>query len=197
MDTESLFYKEHSVHNNDLEIVFHRDVTYIFNETISFPVVKFTLENCNNLLDIQFDNIDYYNDGITVDIVKEIVQSIFRMSDMGGIETKIFCDKIIEEDLEYRKSDLVDLIKATKKESDENDKRANVFNNRILSLTTTLEHDLVIIQRKLEQANWLTTEKKQFLEGQKSIIHHVLEFIDKKEKEDFQKQQAEQNLKTG
>ncbi|MEO6231816.1 MAG: hypothetical protein ABIP10_16945 [Ferruginibacter sp.] len=187
MDTESLIYKEHLVRNNDVEIIFHTDVPYIFNETTSFPVVKFTLINCRNPLDINFDTIDYYNDGIIIDIAKENEQSIFCMTDMGGDETKIFCDIVKREDLEYRQSDLIDLIKATKKESDENDKRANMFNDRILSLTTTLEHDLDIIQRKLEQANWLTTEKKEFLEGQKSTIHQVLEFIDKKQKEDSQK----------
>jgi len=196
MDTESLSYKEHSVHNNDLEIIFHKDVPYIFNETTFFPVLKFTLTNCSNLSDIQFDNIDYYNDGITVDIAKENEQSIFCMTDMGGVETKIFCDMVKKEKLEYRQSDLIDLIKATKKESDENDKRANMFNDKIGSLTTNLKHDLDIIQRKLEQADWLTTEKKQFLEGQKTSIQEVLEFIDKKQKEDFQKIQPEQNLET-
>lgn len=191
MDTESLFYKEHSVRNNDVEIIFHKDYTYIFNETTPFPVVKFTLINCRNLLDIQFESIDYYNDGINLDITKEIEQTIFCTTDMGGIEIKISCDKVIREDFQYRQSDLIDFIKATKKESDDNDERANMLNNRIVSLTDTLEHDLDIIQRKLEQANWLTTNKKQFLEGQKNIIRQVLEFIDKKQKEDFQKSQGD------
>jgi hypothetical protein len=187
MDRENLFYREHTIRNNDVEIIFHKDYTYIFNEVNSFPVVKFTLINCGNLLDIQFDNIDYYNDGVTIDLTKEIGQTIFCMMDMAGIETKISCDKVIREDIKYRHSDLVDLIKTTKKESDENNERANMFSNTIVSLTTTLNHDLDIIQRKLEQANWLTTDKRQFLEGERSIIHQVLEFIDKKKKEDFQK----------
>ena len=186
MDTETLFYKEHFASGSNVEIIFHKDYTYLFNETDSFPVVKFSLINCEDLSDIEFENIDYYNDGITADIKK----TIFHVTDMGGIETQISCDEVVREDIEYRQSDLIDIIKLTKKESTENDERAVMFNNRIEGLTNTLKHDLDIIQRKLEQANWLTTDKKQFLEGQQNIILQVLQFIDKKQKEDFQKRQA-------
>jgi hypothetical protein len=195
MDTQTLFYKEHIVRGNDVEIIFHRDYPYIFNETDSFPLIKFFLINCKNLSDIEFEKIDYYNDGISADIKKETGQTIFQMTDMGGIETQISCEKVVSEDLKYRQSDLIDIIKSTKKESDENNERAVMFNNRIESLTSTLKHDLDIIQRKLEQAKWLTTDKKQFLEGQQNIIHQVLQFISKKQAEDFQQRQAKQNSK--
>jgi hypothetical protein len=196
MDTETLFYKEHIVNGNNVEIIFHKDYTYIFNETDSFPVVKFSLINCKNLSDTEFENIDYYNDGITADIKTETEQTVFHLTDMGGIETQIFCEKVVQEELGYRQSDLIDIIRSTKKESDENVERAVMFNNRIESLTNTLKHNLDIIQRKLEQANWLTTDKKQFLEGQQNIIHQVLQFIDKKQEEDFQKRQATQKLES-
>jgi hypothetical protein len=58
MDTETLFYKEHIVSGNNVEIIFHKDYTYIFNETDSFPVVKFSLINCKNLSDIEFNEFE-------------------------------------------------------------------------------------------------------------------------------------------
>lgn len=48
---------------------------------------------------IQFEDIDYYNDGVTVDIIEEIEQTIFVATDLGGAEFKISCDKLIREDI--------------------------------------------------------------------------------------------------
>jgi len=180
MQTESLFYKEHRIIGHDVIIIFHKDVTYILNESTPNPVVKFTLNNCRDVENIKFDNLDYYNDGVTVDIGNEGSLSFFRTIDMSGIETKILSDKAIREDLEYRQVDLIDIIKSLKKESEINNERAVMLYDRMKALTNSLKHDLVIIDRKLEEANWLTDNKKQFLEGQKNIIQNVLQSIDRK-----------------
>ena len=179
MESESLFYKEHNIDGNDITVIFHKDVKYILNELTRNPVVRFTLTNCHDVADIKFDNIDYYNDGVIVDIYKEGELTFFRASDMSSIETKILCDKVIREDLEYRQIDLIDIIKSIKKESDNNNDTVVTLHDRINALANSLKHDLNIIDRKLAEANWLNNDKKEFLEGQKYVIQNVLQFIDK------------------
>jgi len=180
METENLFYKEHSIDGNDIAIIFHKEPSYIFNESTLNPIVKFTLTNCRHLTDITFDNIDYYNDGLNIDVANENGLTAFRLIDTNGSGTKIFCDKAVREDLKYRQTDLVDFIKSAKKEIDEDYEKIVMLNNKIDCLTNSLKHDLDIIDRKLAQANWLTNDKKQFLEGQKNIIQNVLQLLTKK-----------------
>ncbi len=185
METESLFYKEHKIDNKDIVVIFHKDVTYLLNESTPNPVVKFTLTNCRNVADLKFDNINYYNDGVIIDIGNESALTFFRAIDMSGIATKILCDKVIREDLKYRQPDLIDIIKSTKKESDNNNDTTVMLYDRINTLTNSLKHDLDIIDRKLAEANWLTNDKRQFLEGQKNTIQNVLQLIDKKAKQNL------------
>lgn len=194
MGTKTLFYKEHIICDNNVDIIFHQDYSYIFNETAPFPVVKFSLINCRNLSQVTFQDLDYYNDGVNVDIGMENERTFFQTTDIGDVEIKIFCDKVIRQDIEYRQHDLIGIIKSIKKESDDSNERMTMFSNRIEYLKKFLNHDFDVIKRKLEQANWLAVDKKQFFEGQKSIIDKVLYLIGKKEKEDFQKRQAEKKL---
>ena len=185
MNTEILFYKDHTISGDNAEIIFHKDYPYLFNETDSFPIVKFSLIDCKNLAEIDFVDIDYYNDGISIEINEVNEQTIFNLIDVGNIETIILCDKVLREDLEYRQSDLINIIKSVKKESFENYKIIETSNSRLDALKKLLTRDLDIIQRKLKQADWLTGNKKQFLEGQQNVIYQVLQFIDEKKIEDL------------
>src|SRR5215467_5024396 len=149
METEILFFKEHFINGYDIEIIFHKDYTYIFNETAEYPVVKFTLINVDDFSDKMFDDIDYYNDGLTIDIDNKNKQAVFCTTDMGGVQVKIFCDEVVRNDLKYRESDLIDIIKSAKRESDDINDRLTLSNNKINNLTNSLKHDLNIIETKL------------------------------------------------
>jgi len=187
MSSELLFYKDHFIEDDHLNIVFHKDYTYLYNDTTPSPVVQFTLRNCSHLSDIPFDNIDHYNDGVIAEIDTENGKTVFRTTDMGGVEVRIVCDEVIRQDGAYRQRDLIDIIKSTKQESDDNDHRATVYGNRIDDLKKLLNHDLVVINTKLEQANWLKIERRQFLEGQKFVIEKILDLIAAREKENLQR----------
>ena len=177
MKTENLFYKEHDIEGNDIIIIFHKEPSYIFNESAINPIVKFTLTNCRNLDNITFDNIDYYNDGLDIDTTIENGLTVFQIIDKIGSSTKIFCDQVVREDLKYRQTDLVDFIKSAKKEIDADYDKIAILNNKIGDLANSLKHDLDIIDRKLAEASWLTNDKKQFLEGQKTIIQNILQSL--------------------
>jgi hypothetical protein len=179
MEPVSLFYKEHVFKGDEVEIFFHKDFTYKLNEAPGFPVIKFTLVNCSNTEEIKFEKIDFYNDGVTIEIINEERKVIFRTTDMGGINTKLYCEKVNTQELEYRQSDLVDIIKSLTKDCNENNERVNILNHRIEGLKNTLTHDLDNMRRKYVQASWLPSEKKHFLEGQIMMIERVLELLKK------------------
>lgn len=46
----------------------------------------------------------------------------------------------------------------------------NLLSKRINGLTIFLKHDLNIIDRKFEQANWLTADKKNIFREKKMLI---------------------------
>ena len=179
MEPVSLFFKEHTLRGTEVEIIFHKEFVYLLNESSDFPVIKFTLLNCLNAENIKFENIDFYNDGVNIEILNGTGQVTFRTTDKSGTETNIFCEKVITQDLDYRQSDLIDIIKSINKERDENNERIVFLNYRMESLKNTLTHDLVNLQRKHEEAIWLSSEKRNFIEGQIKMINQVLEFFKK------------------
>ena len=107
MTTERLYYKKHSVHNNNGEIFFHTDYTYIFNEARSSPVIIFILTNCDKLPDFNFLQEDYSNDGVIIEVEWKNgnKQTIFKVIEVAGTETKISCDQVTRQELSYRQSD--------------------------------------------------------------------------------------------
>src|SRR5687768_4039992 len=110
MGTETLFFKDKAIQGNDVEIVFQKDYTHFYNIE-AFPVVKYTLLHCEDLASKNFEDIDCHNDGVYIETKDESNRSIFEATDMGGRVFQIVCEKIIKEELEYRKEDYIDLIK--------------------------------------------------------------------------------------
>ncbi len=179
MTTETLIFKDKIIHDNDLELTFHKDVFWIYNEK-AYPIVKYTLTDCRNLETIKFDSIDYYNDGLIIDTRQEERVSVFETTDMGGDKIKIICDKIEKEDREYNREDLVYLIKEILKQRDSEFDTAAMLTKRADNLKQFLNHELDIVTRKITQADWLTGDKKHFLQGQQEIIRKILGIIEKK-----------------
>lgn len=176
--SDSLFYKDHRILGKDIEIFFHKNIPCLsLNEEEEYPVTKFTLTNYRNLKDLNFDELDNHFDGITIEVYKDSELTRFCMSEIDGTEFNIICDKVLHEDLDYRKSDLIDIIKSVKKESEENHRQIRQLLAKLDRLTTSLEHDLEILNRKIAEAGWLTTEKKKFLEGQRLIVQKELQYI--------------------
>ncbi len=60
MTEETLIFKDKKITEDDLEIIFHKDFTYIYNET-EFPIVYYKLTKCKHLDKVDFENMDYYN----------------------------------------------------------------------------------------------------------------------------------------
>jgi hypothetical protein len=176
MENDTLFFKDKIIQRNDVEITFHKDYTHIYNfET--FPVVKYTLINCEDLASRNFDDIDYHNDGLFVETREENNRYVFEATDMGGDVFKIICDKIIKEELEYRKQDYVDLLKEIIKQRDDEYEVVNKYYHQLENLKSFLEKEIDINERKLNQADWLTNEKKKSLEGELSGFRKVFELL--------------------
>lgn len=192
MDEPLLFFKDKIIRGNDLEILFHKDFVWIYDET-PMPVVVYTLSNCKNLTKVDFTNIDLYNDGITIEIRQQSNQYIFETSDMGNVKITIACDKIDKHEQEYRKEDYIDLLKEFQRQRDDEYETVKILNDRTEDLKKYLERELDISVRKRNQADWLNEDKKHFIEGQQDILKKVIEVINKREQEDFKKRSRQDN----
>jgi hypothetical protein len=180
MTSDTLIFKDKIIRDKDVELIFHKDVFWIYNED-PLPVVKYTLKNCKNLNEIDFASIDHYNDGLVIEVKQEDNHFVFETTDMGNRKTTTFCDKIEKEELEYSSNDYIYLIKEFAKQRDEAYDNVTTLNKRVDSLKQFLNHELDIINRKIDQAIWLTGDKKSFLEGRQDIIINVIEKLDEKE----------------
>jgi hypothetical protein len=176
MENETLLFKDKIIHGNNVEIIFHKDYTYNYN-TEAFPVVKYTLLNCQDLASKNFEDIDYHNDGLFVETREESNHHIFEATDMGGEVFQIICEKIVKEDLEYRKQDYIDLLKEIIKQRDEEYEVTNKYYHQLENLKLFLEKEIDINERKLGQANWLTSDKRKLIEGELSGFRKVLELL--------------------
>jgi|SRR5436190_11611555 len=181
MPKDTLIFKDKIIRNNDLVLIFHKDHHWIYNEE-QFPVVKYALTNCQNLASINFNSIDYYNDGLIVEIRKENNHSVFETTDMGDIKVKIICDRIEKEEREYDTHDFMDLIKEILKQRDSEHDVSTKFSKQIEDLKQFLNHELDVVTKKINQADWISEEKKHFLQGQQEVLKKVVQKIDKKEK---------------
>ena len=169
---ETLFFKDKIIHGNNVELIFHKDYTHIYNNE-AFPVVKYTLLNCEDLA----KNLDYYNDGLLIETRPESNYSVFEAKDMGGHIFKIACEQIIKEELEYGKQDYIDLLKEIIKQSDEEHEVTSKYHHQLQMLKAQLEKDIGVNERKLQQADWISSEKRKFLEGELSSSRKILKLL--------------------
>ena len=124
-----------------------------------------------------FEDIDYHNDGLFVETYEKSSHHIFETTDMGGEVFQIMCEKIVKEDLEYRKQDYIDLLKEIIKQRDEEYDVTNKYYHQFENLKLFLEKEIDITERKLSQANWLTSDKRKFIEGELSGFRKVFELL--------------------
>ena len=130
MTEEILIFKGKKITVDNLEITFHKDFTYIYNET-EFPVVCYKLTKCKDVDKVDFDNMDHYNDGVTIDIKENGAVTTFTTTDMGGVTVTIECEKVDCEKREYAKRDLVDIIKNLQGQVDDyHDRQNKLFKQR-------------------------------------------------------------------
>ncbi|MCW7482565.1 hypothetical protein [Leptospira kanakyensis] len=173
------FYKDKLINQNDLELIFYKDEPWIFNEE-QFPITVFKLINCDNPNTIKFEEIDYYKDGVIIEIKKNNLYENLEIIDMGGILTTIKCNKIIQTEREYNRIELFDLIKNLQLQTENHLNELNSYHKQNEKLNSFINHNLDITSRKLTQAIWLTKDKKSFLQGQKEIFLKLLKFIEQK-----------------
>ena len=179
MTSDTLIFKDKIIRDKDVELIFHKDVFWIYNED-PLPVIKYTLKNCKNLNEIDFTSIDYYNDGLVIEVKQEDNHFVFETTDMGNRKTIALCDKIEKEELEYSSNDYIYLIKEFTNQRDEAHNNLTTLNERIDSLKHFLHHENDIIDRKIQQASWLTDDKKHFLECRQDIIKIILDRLNEK-----------------
>lgn len=176
METETLYFKDKVIQGDNVEIVFHKEFTYFYNsETV--PIVKYTLLNCVDLASKNFGDIDCYNDGVFVETIAVDSRFVFEATDIGGRLFQIVCQKIICEELEYRKQDYIDLIKELIRQRDDEHETANKQYQRYENMKAFLEKEIDITDRKISQASWLSSDKKKFLEGELTTYRKVLELL--------------------
>ncbi len=181
MANDTLILKDRIIRGNDLELTFHKDYYWIYNDE-PLPVVKYTLANCKNLDSVDLDSIDFYHDGLIIDTRREDNLSVFETTDLEDFKVNIVCDKIEKEERPYNTHDYVDLIKEILKQRDTEQEALTNFNKRQDVLVKSLKHELETVTRKINQADWLTDEKKHFLQGQQDILNSVIEKIYRKDK---------------
>ncbi|MGB3007474.1 MAG: hypothetical protein WBC06_13245 [Chitinophagaceae bacterium] len=179
MTSDTLIFKDKIIRDKDVELIFHKDAFWIYNDD-PHPVIKFTLKNCKNLDKIDFSSIDYYNDGLTIEIKQIDNHFVFETTDIGNIKMTAYCDKIEKEELEYSNNDYIYLIKEFTKQRDEAYNSLTTLNERIDSLRLFLYHEDDVINRKINQASWLTDDKKHFLDGRQEIIKIIIDKLNQK-----------------
>jgi len=181
MTEETLIFKDKIVTGNNLEIIFHRDFTYMYNEA-EFPVVRYRLTNCENLDKVDFEKIDYYNDGVTIKQKENSSGQIFTTTDMHGITVTIECERIEFENKEYDKADLIDIIKDLQRQVDEYHDRQAGLEKQKEQIKSYLTKEIETTDIKLNQADWLTDQKKQFFTGHLTTLRKIMELIESREK---------------
>lgn len=179
MSSDVLILKEKRISDKDVVFTFHKDVYWLFNED-PCPVVIYTLKNCRNLNEIDLSSIDFYNDGIVLEIKQDGQDFVLEMTDLGNRKTAIFCDKIDMEEQEYSSTDYIYLLKEFARQRDESTNDFNNLNKRIEGLNQFLNHELESINRKINEAAWLKEDKKRFLEGRLDAIKTMIEKLDEK-----------------
>jgi hypothetical protein len=173
MNQDELFFKSKEITGANIELIFHRDYPWIFNASI-FPVVKYTLLNCQNIESLDWESLDIHHDGVVISTNNLGDLYIFHTTDIGGREFEVTCERVIREERNYDVEDLTDLINEISSQHDGETAFFKRLQSKIEDVRLCLEKELDTNNRKLGQADWLSEEKKQFLKGQNSIIEVVL-----------------------
>lgn len=178
MTDETYIFRGKQIQNTNLELTFHKDVFWIYNAD-PFPVIKYRLTNCKDINSIDFDHIDYYNDGLVITVTQIDNSFQFETMDMGGRTTNIICENVEKNEEAYSKSDLIYLINEITKQRDAEYDSLTKLTEKLTELKKSLAHELDIISRKISQANWLTDDKKSYLQGRQEILESIIEKFDK------------------
>jgi hypothetical protein len=174
---DSLFFRESGLKGNAIELIFHKDFPYLYNQE-EFPVIKFTLKNCQKAQSFDFAWLLDDNDGSVIEVSKQNNESVFEVTDSSGESLKIKCENILKEEIKYREADLYYLISELLKEQEiENGTITKLLKN-LSQAQGYFEKELEIVDRKLKEANWLSSEKQEFLKGQKSILEKTIELLE-------------------
>lgn len=96
---------------------------------------------------------------------------------MGGYVFEIVCEKVIKEELDYRKQDYIDLLEEILKQRDEEYKVSVKYYQQLEGLKLFLEKEVDINKGKFNQADWLPSNKKKFIEGELNGFKKALELI--------------------
>jgi hypothetical protein len=173
INDDELFFKRKEITNSNIELTFHRVYPWIFNTSI-FPVVKYTLLNCENIKSLDWELLDIHDDGVVISTINFGDLYIFHTTDIGGREFQVTCERVIREERNYDVGDLTDLINEINRQHDAEIGFFKRLQSKIDDVRYYLEKELDTNNLKLGQADWLSEEKKHFLEGQNSIIDFVL-----------------------
>jgi hypothetical protein len=173
---DNLFYRESDLKGNNIELFFHKDFPYLYNPE-EFPVIKFTLMNCQNAQSFDFAWLIDDNEGITIELSKENNDSVFEIIDASGEELKIKCESVKKEEMRYREADLYYLINELSKQNETDSQMITKLLKNLSDFRNYINRELEIIDRKINEANWLSIEKQQFLKGQKVMLEKSLEII--------------------
>ncbi|UFH53040.1 hypothetical protein [Spirosoma sp. KNUC1025] len=177
MTDETYIFRDKQIQDNNLELTFHKDVPWSYNSD-PFPVIKYCLTNCKSINDIDFDHIDYYNDGLVITVTQIDNLFQFKTTDMGGSTTIIVCEDVERKVEAYSQSDLIYLINEITKQRDDEYDSSNKLREKLADLKKSLTHELDTITRKINQANWLSDDKRNYLEGKQETLKNVIDRFD-------------------
>jgi len=173
---DSLFFRGSELKGSDIELIFHKDFPYLYNHE-EFPVIKFTLTNCENAQSFDFAWLLDDNDGSAVEVNNLNNKSIFEVTDSAGESLEIKCEKILKEEIKYREADLYYLISELLKQQETENGTITKLLKNLSQAQGYFEKELEIVDRKLKEVNWLSSEKQEFLKGQKSILEKTIELL--------------------
>lgn len=176
MSQNEIFFKKKQITNNDVELIFHRNYTWIY-DTGPSPVVRYILLGCKNLEELDWKFLDISGDGITISTIRQGSHYILQMTDVAGDQFKVKCKRIIHEDKTYDNDDLTDLLKEANRKLDDDAVLISKLRDKIERICHYLEKELNGNVQRLKQADWLVNEKKQFLQRQNTLIQNVLSQI--------------------
>lgn len=172
----SLFFRESELKGNDIELIFHKDFPYLYNEE-DFPVIRFTLKNCESAQSFDFAWLLDDNDGSAIEVYNQNNESVFEVTDSSGESLEIKCEKILKEEIRYREADLYYLISELLKQQETENGTITKLLKNLSQAQGYFEKELEIVDRKLKEADWLSSEKQEFLKGQKSILEKTIELL--------------------
>jgi len=178
MTSEILLYKDKFISGNNVEIIFHKEYQWTFNDT-ELPIVKYQLTNCKDLAQLNFADIDYYNDGVVIEVTKTDNLDLFETEDMTGTKFRIVCEKAERIEAEYRKEDYCDIINSLKEENESLLKLTSKLNTRIDKAVNFINHELEASKRKLKDASWLPNDRKIYLTQKIEALKSLTTILEK------------------